>query len=269
MKHWTLDDVPWGRFDAAKVETDILQVVKAACLVERNAADYVSYLYNVFDGDERLRADIDRWGDEEVQHGDALGRWAELADPGFDYRRSFQMFRDGYSIPIDVDASVRGSRAGELVARCVVESGTSSLYSALRDATSEPVLKVICHKIAGDEFRHYKLFYDNMQRYQKQDQLSRMRRLMVVIRRNSEVEDDELAYAYHCANTPEQPYDRRRSAKAYAARAIACYRQDHIRRAVGMMLKPAGLKPNSRLGDWLARLSWFAMQRYARRAQAA
>lgn len=269
MKHWTLNDVPWDRFDSAKVDAEMLLVVKAACLVERNAADYVSYLHNVFGDDLAFRADIDRWGEEEVQHGDALGRWAELADPSFDYGRSFQMFRDGYSIPIDVDASVRGSRAGELVARCVVESGTSSLYSALRDATAEPVLKFICHKIAGDEFRHYKLFYDNMRRYQEQDRLSKARRLMVVIRRNSEVEDDELAYAYHCANTPEQPYDRRCAAKAYAARAIACYRQDHIRRAVGMMLKPAGMNPNGRLSGWLTRLSWSLMQRYARRAQAA
>ena len=45
------------------------------------------------------------------------------------------------------------------MARCVVESGTSSMYSALRDSTDEPVLKAICHRIAGDEFRHFRLFY--------------------------------------------------------------------------------------------------------------
>ena len=53
---------------------------------------------------------------------------------------------------------MRGSRAGELLARCVVESGTCSYYAALRDATREPVLRQICHHIAQDEARHYRLF---------------------------------------------------------------------------------------------------------------
>ena len=51
-----------------------------------------------------------------------------------------------------------------MIARCVVESGTSSYYSAIRDATDEPVLKEIAGRIAADEYRHYKLFYDTLQR---------------------------------------------------------------------------------------------------------
>jgi hypothetical protein len=67
-------------------------------------------------------------------------------------------FRAGYRLPLEARASVRGSRSAELLARCVVEVETSSLYSVIRDATQEPVLKAISHRIAGDEFRHYKLF---------------------------------------------------------------------------------------------------------------
>ena len=58
---------------------------------------------------------------------------------------------------------MRGSRRGEMIARCVVESGTSSLYSAIRDASEEPVLKEVAGRIAADEFRHYRLFYDILQ----------------------------------------------------------------------------------------------------------
>ena len=47
-----------------------------------------------------------------------------------------------------------------MIARCVVESGTSSYYTAIRDATDEPVLKEIAGRIAADEYRHYKLFYE-------------------------------------------------------------------------------------------------------------
>ncbi|PKQ01988.1 MAG: rubrerythrin family protein, partial [Alphaproteobacteria bacterium HGW-Alphaproteobacteria-12] len=153
-RHWTLDDIKWGDFDASKVDPDILRAVKAAAMVEFNAPDYVTYLCNVFSDRPDVKEAVCKWGDEEVQHGEALARWAELADPGFSFDKAFQRFRDGYSIPTDAIVSVRGSRGGELIARCVVESGTSSYYAAIKDATDEPVLKQIASNIAADEFRH-------------------------------------------------------------------------------------------------------------------
>ena len=159
MGHWTLDDIPWQRFDPERVDPDLMAVVKTAALVERNSSDYAAYLCNVFPQDAAFQEAARAWAVEEAQHGEALGRWAELADPSFNFRESFRRFSEGYRINVDATASVRGSRSRELIARCVVESGTSSFYSALRDATGEPVLKDICHRIAGDEFRHYKLFY--------------------------------------------------------------------------------------------------------------
>ncbi|MEQ8266944.1 MAG: hypothetical protein RH982_07095 [Parvibaculum sp.] len=41
------------------------------------------------------------------------------------------MWRLKGTIPLDAVQSVRGSRGGELIARCVVESGTSSCYTAI------------------------------------------------------------------------------------------------------------------------------------------
>src|SRR3546814_4742156 len=64
------------------------------------------------------------------------------------------MFREGFRPDVDATESIRGSRAGELVARCMVEVGTSSYYRALGDAATEPALKAICRFIAGDELRH-------------------------------------------------------------------------------------------------------------------
>ena len=115
-------------------------MAKAASLVEHNSADYADYLCNVFADDPEFQAAAREWAVEEVQHGEALGRWGELADPSFSFAESMARFRAGYRIPVDAAESVRGSRAGELIARCVVETGTSSFYSALRDASGEPVL---------------------------------------------------------------------------------------------------------------------------------
>ena len=109
-QHWTLDDIDWQAFDAAKVDADLLRTVKAASLVEANAPDYVSYLSVVFADDPAMLDELERWGAEEEQHGAALARWAELADPGFSFDKALKEFQDGYSIPQDVEESTRGSR---------------------------------------------------------------------------------------------------------------------------------------------------------------
>ena len=141
MKHWRIDEVAWDRFDPAGVDHTLLPLVKAAAMVERNGTDYAIYLNRVFGDDPDFRQAADHWAQEEVQHGDALGRWAILADPAWDYRSAFARYRAGYTLPLDAEASIRGSRTGELIARCMVETGTSSYYTALAEAAKEPVLQ--------------------------------------------------------------------------------------------------------------------------------
>ena len=158
MAHWTLDDIPWERFEPQKLDPELLRIVKAASLVEQNGADYARYLCGVFADDAAFQDAVRRWGEEEIQHGIALGRYAHLADPTFDHAAACARFTAGFRVDLDATASVRGSRASELVARCIVETGTSSYYIALSEATDEPVLKAICQRIAADELRHYKLF---------------------------------------------------------------------------------------------------------------
>ena len=55
-KHWTLDDIDWDKFDPALVDPNLLATIKTAAMVEGNAADYVTYLLNVFSDDEAFAA---------------------------------------------------------------------------------------------------------------------------------------------------------------------------------------------------------------------
>lgn len=263
MTHWTLDDIPWPLFDRSRVDPDLLAVVKAAALVERNGGDYQAYLCGVFHDDPTFQATACRWAAEEIQHGEALGRWAEAADPDFSLADAFARFKAGYRIPVEARNSVRGSRTGELVARCVVEVGTSSFYSALQDAVDEPVLKDICRRIAADEFRHYKLFYEAMRRYRERERVGLWPRLAVALGRLRESDDDELAFAWHCANEPAVSYERRRCNAAYGRRAFALYRPGHVERAVAMVLKAVGLPPQGWLARWASRLLWSRLRRRA------
>lgn len=271
MKRWTLDDIAWDRFDPGKVDPDLLMIAKAASMVERNAFDYGEYLAHIFDDDPEFQAAAKQWAKEEVQHGEALSRWAKLADPGFDFEKRFKQFTDTIKLPIGATESVRGSRTGELIARCIVEVGTSSYYTALGSSTDEPVLREICQKIAADEFRHYKLFYTHMKRYQKRERLGFFSRLKIAIVRTIEAEDDELAYAYYAANhsAADGPYDNKRHGGAYIRRAYARYRLSHVERIVAMMFKAIGIKPYGTLNRLCARGAYFVMRRKVRRFAAA
>ncbi|WP_426958526.1 ferritin-like domain-containing protein [Muricoccus radiodurans] len=257
MKHWTLDQIAWDRFDPSKVDPEIVPLVKAAALVEKNGVDYAIYLNNVFGDDPDFRQAADNWAVEEVQHGDALGKWGELADPSWSFDDAFTRYRAGYKIDVKADASIRGSRTGELIARCMVETGTSSYYTALGESTEEPVLKQVCKLIAADEYRHFKLFYDHMKRYLAREKLSFPKRLRVAAGRIGESEDDELSFAYHCGNeSADTPYSHERCVAGYMGRAMGFYRFRHIERGMGMVFKSIGLEPRGRLSDLAAKGAW-------------
>jgi hypothetical protein len=262
MKHWRIEEVRWDAFDRSKLDPEIVALVKAAAMVERNGTDYGTYLNRVFVDDPDFRAAADRWSVEEVQHGDTLGRWAMLADPGWDFEAAFARYKTGYHLPLlDADFSVRGSRTGELIARCMVESGTSSYYSALGDAAQEPVLREICRLIAADEFRHFKLFYDHMKRYLTRERIGLWKRIRIAASRIGESEDDELAYAFYCGNAPpEAAYRHRQAIAGYMSRAMTMYRFGHLERAVGMILKAVGLPPRGTLSSLAARGAWWLMR---------
>jgi rubrerythrin len=260
MARWTLDDIPWDRFDRSRLDFEILRIVKAASLVEYNGGAYAHHLCRIFSDDPDFQQAARRWGAEEMQHGKALRRWSELADPEFDFVAAFDRFQAGYRVDFDHDVSRRGSRSGEMIARCMVEVGTSSYYTALHEAVREPVLKEICRNIAADEIRHYKLFYRNLTRCLERERIGLSKRLRVAVGRIAESEDDELAYAYYAANESSRPYDRRHYRLAYARRAYALSRKHHVVHGIAMIFKAVGLRPHGRIA-WLAsRFAWNVMR---------
>jgi|SRR5579871_2156124 len=265
---WTLDDIHWSKFDRSKVEPCLLAAVKAAALVEFNAPDYVSYLKRIFKGaNPATLSAIEQWGCEESQHGRALGRWAELADPEFRLDEAFARFREGYQprhLRSAEEVSIRGSRRGEMIARCVVESGTSSYYTAIRDAAEEPVLKEIAARIAADEYRHYRLFFDTLNAQGESD-LSFWRKAMIAARRIGESNDDELSYAFYCATVAPQrersePYVRRKYAHLSFAAAMRIYRPQHIRKLSQLVANVIGAHPQGFVARAASTLTWYMMR---------
>jgi hypothetical protein len=261
---WSPDDIAWQRFDASKLEPWLLVAIKAAALVEYNAPDYVTYLKRVFqDSGADMIASIEQWGREETQHGTTLGRWAEMADPNFSLDKTFARFRKGYRpghFQGSETVSVRGSRRGEMIARCVVESGTSSYYTAIKEIAEEPVLKEIAGRVAADEFRHYRLFLETLHEQNEPD-LPFWKKLMVAVGRVQESDDDELSFAYYCASVPaekesEFPYVRRTYARTASNTLLRIYRRHHVQKLTQMVAKAVGADPQGRLTNLAGGLLW-------------
>lgn len=275
--YWTIEDIDWDAFRPDLVDPQLLAVVKAASLVEANAPDYVTYLCNVFQDDAPLCKAIHQWGAEEEQHGETLARWAALADPGYDAEAALTLFRSDYQqVPLDTTESVRGSRGGELFARCIVESGTTSFYAAMHDATDEPVLKQIAQNISNDEVRHYTLFRRHLEDYEGEDKRSVLKRFKILTERIAETDDDEFGYAYHCANVApvsDTPYDREQCSIAYENGAYGLYRRGHLEKGAKMMMRAMGFRPGSIPVKMALPVAWWIMrrkqQRLSRLAQAA
>jgi rubrerythrin len=240
---WKFEDIQWSLFDFKKVDPTMLRIIKAASVVEHNGSDYGLYLKNVFAGDTLFEKEIEAWAKDEIKHGKVLAEWVKMVDPTYNFEEQFKAYVKGFPIAVDTTESIRGSRASELLARCMVEIGTSSLYTAMQEACHEPLLKHICTKIAADEFRHYKLFYTHFQRYQSQEKLSFFKRFRVSLGRLLESDDDELAFAYYTANAEKGPYNRKRYTQLYGKAIFSYYRRAHINQAMAMFCKAVGVSP--------------------------
>src|ERR1051325_7020079 len=106
MPGWTLDSIAWNRFDPSRVEPATLKVIKAAALVEINGEVYAQYLSNVFEADPEFCDLLRNWARDEFRHGQVLRRWAEMADPVFDFDDVYRRFMAGSHFELDTKESV-------------------------------------------------------------------------------------------------------------------------------------------------------------------
>lgn len=157
---WTLDDIPYHRIAIDRVKHDeaLFFVLAGASLVESGADLYTDVLLSYFDGTSAGHWLRESWQHEELQHGAALRRYVEHVWPELDWPQTFAAFDAEYSRYCSPDQLAQ-TPVLELVARCVVETSTASLYRAIESYADEPVLQALVRHIGDDEVRHYKHFH--------------------------------------------------------------------------------------------------------------
>lgn len=195
---WSLDSIAFDAVRPAHLEQrpELLYLVGGASFVEIASDLYTRNLVEFFNGDTEVQTWLQsHWQHEEVQHGMALRRYVHAAWPDFDWDSAYAGFFADYS-PLCKAELLGPTRAMELAARCVVETGTASYYTVLQRLSPEPVLRDLAGRIRADEIRHYKYFYHFFLAYAERERLSRRQTWRVLWDRLREVDTEDAFFAF-------------------------------------------------------------------------
>lgn len=245
---WNFADAPWIelRPERMRDETELFYMVGVASLIEITTDLYTRNLLAHFAGDAEVTGWLSRgWEPEELQHGHALREYVCRAWPDCDWDAIYAGFYADYA-PLTTTEQLFPTRSLELAARCVVEMGTSSYYTALHRACGEPVLAWLTRNIYEDEIGHYKHFLRYFQKYRKLEGTSRREVLGALWHRLKLIDDEDSYIAVkhmHAAAHPGRPYDRQVHKRIVGrCRRFAARHVPH-RMSAKMLLKPLDMTP--------------------------
>jgi hypothetical protein len=267
---WSIEDIPYDGLAHERVRDDrqLFYIVASASFIESASDIYTDNLVAFFHDDEEIVTWLKRyWEIEELQHGAALKRYVQTAWPDFDWEAAYRIFLAEY-LPLCVVDRLAGTRALEMAARCVVETGTAAFYRMLSELTEEPVLRELAGRISADEVRHYKHFYRGFRRYRALEHPSRLAVLRTLWSRSAEVESEDALCAYKAlflglnpgAEFQESDYEAYRA----SVLTLAKQRLPH-EMAIKMLLKPLELNATvaRAVVPAATSASRFLLQRYA------
>lgn len=205
-RKWRLEDIDFGAVKREMVRSDerLFYLLASASFVEILSEVYTGNLIEHYNGnDDAILWLKETWQKEEVQHGRSLKQYVLAVWPEFDWEKSYSGFATEYGELCSME-NLESSRALEMVARCVVETGTSTLYRCLYDHVGEPVLKQILSNIKADEVRHYSKFRKLFIEHNGSEKKGVLAVFRVILKRMAEIqgEDGYIAFkhAYLCRN---------------------------------------------------------------------
>ncbi len=248
-QQWSVDEIPYGSANRARVNghLHLFYLLAAASLVEITSDLYTQNLVQYFHRDEDVRRWLEeRWQREELQHGIALRRYVNTVWPEFDWDRAYRRFYAEYSRTCGLE-HLEPTPALEMASRCVVETGTATMYTMIHRMSCEPVLRLLTGLIRNDEVRHYKHFYGYFLRYKEEEQTPIASVLGSLWARTREIDNHDAYCSFkhvfleHRKRFRESDYEVFR--RQYRALARSHYPYGM---AVKMFLKPLGLHGWSR-----------------------
>ena len=240
---WQLDAIDFGAIQTDLVRNDehLFYLLASASFVEidaelyaRNLADHYRENSAVVDWLEAV------WRREEIQHGKAFKAYIKAVWPDFDWEGAYSDFAAEYAT-VCTTSELEPSKALEMVARCVVEMGTSTLYRSLHHYAREPVLRQLLANIKADEVRHFGEFRRFFREYNRTENNGFWKVAHTMWKRIIEIRSEDSYIAF------KHVYMWRNPDRAFEPAAWARYlKQVHLqarlhypfRMAVDMLLSP-------------------------------
>ncbi|QIL83799.1 ferritin-like domain-containing protein [Diaphorobacter sp. HDW4A] len=172
-----MEDIPFEQIELGSIEhnEDLFYLLMSASFIETGSDTYAANLAEHYSEYPDIAAWLQEcWEKEELQHGTALRHYVEAVWPDFPWQQAYDSFFGEYSKLCTVE-ELHPDRHLEMVARCVVETGTTAYYHTLRELSDEPVLCKLLGHIRNDEVGHYKHFLKYFKELQEHSPVSRTR----------------------------------------------------------------------------------------------
>ncbi len=198
---WHYEDIDYASINIEAIrDIDFLfYLIASASFIEITSDVYEKNLATFYAGDNDVVSWLENvWEPEELQHGKALRKFVQTVWPEFDWQKAYDRFKELYLPHCTLD-EFQPSRAREMLARMVVETGTSTFYKAIENYSKDldtPILAQIAHNISKDEVYHYDNFEEAFKKYNETEKLSRSDIIKTIYDRLKMVdaEDGRLAY---------------------------------------------------------------------------
>ncbi len=241
-------DIDYDEIDKKKVrDNELLQTMLViASFIEITSDTYAKNLTQFYsDNQAAVHWLTCQWDPEEVQHGEALRRYIERVWPEFEWEKAYKRFLQLY-LPLCTLDEFQPTKGREMLARMIVETGTSTLYRSLHDyalSLDEPVLADLAHRIYKDEVCHYGYFDRYFEYYNQTEKLGRKEILKVINNRLKEAssEDIELAFQAWYETTHGGRFDPKAYDQFVAAVRELAGKYYPYKMAIKMMLHPLHL----------------------------
>ncbi len=205
------NDIAYENIDIDKIKENrfLFETLAIASFIEITSDVYDANLSEYYKGDDTTVEWLNQtWAPEEIQHGKSLKKYINTVWPEFEWEKYYNVFTKNYLPLCKVDA-LEPTRAREMVARMVVETGTSTLYKALVNYAkeiNEPVLEALTLKISKDEVYHFEMFEKVFKKYKDKEKLTRKEITKILYIRLKEINNEDMKIAFEALQSDES-YD--------------------------------------------------------------
>ncbi len=240
MLRWNYKDIKYDKIDKSLIEDNnfLFNLLTIASFIEITSDVYDKNLSIYYkDNEEVVEWLNNTWKIEEIQHGKALKEYINYVWSNFDWEKSYKNFLKGY-IPLCKVDNLEDTKAKEMLARMVVETGTSTAYKAIAAYAkdlNEPILEQIAKNISKDEVYHYEKFEEIFKYYKDKEKLKNSEIVKILYKRAKDINNEDIKIAYEAINHSKSYDNYMKDVKEFAKKYYP------YKMAIKMFIRPLGL----------------------------